>query len=73
LNQNKISWCIDLLKENYYEGSIITRVIETFDFDEIQHQNLDFLKLGIGTYVPKEWFIRPEPSHILILKTNQKE
>jgi hypothetical protein len=60
LDQNRISRCLDLLKENYVESSIITKVVETLDFDEVQHQNLDFLKLGIWTYVPKEWFIRTD-------------
>jgi hypothetical protein len=49
-----------LLKENYYNSSIITKVIETLDFNETQHQNLDFLNFGIWTHVPKEWFIRAD-------------
>lgn len=58
--QDKISRCKDLLKRSYFENSIITKVIETLDFNETQHQNLNFLKFGIWTYVPKEWFTRPD-------------
>lgn len=60
LKQDRISKCISLLKKSYFESSIITKVIETLDFNETQHQNLDFLKFGIWTYVPKEWFIRDD-------------
>jgi len=60
LDQDKIRRCTNRLKENYIQSSIITKVIETIDFDENQHQHLDFLKLGVWTYVPKEWFIRPD-------------
>ncbi|MEM3702815.1 MAG: hypothetical protein QXX79_00110 [Candidatus Bathyarchaeia archaeon] len=60
LNQDKINHCIGLLKENYSKSSIITKVIEAVDFDERLHQHLDFLRLGIWTYVPKEWFIRTD-------------
>lgn len=60
LNREKIHHCLELLKENYVQNSVITRVVEVIDYDENQHRDLDFLKLGIWTYVPKEWFLRTD-------------
>jgi len=59
LDEDKIARCIAKLREEYYAGSVIEETMDTKDFDEVAHGNLEFLKLGRWVYVPRMWFTDP--------------
>lgn len=59
LDNEKIERCKKLLLENYYDNSIIEVAVNTIDFVEEAHKNLEFLKFGKWVYIPREWFTDP--------------
>jgi len=60
LNSEKIDRCKAGLIESYMKYSIVPKAVETFDYNDDLHSNLDFANLGIWTYIPKEWFTRAD-------------
>lgn len=45
--------------ESYLTTSIVEKAVETIDYNEVSHRDLDFLYLGKWHYIPKKWFADP--------------
>ena len=55
----KVNRCKNVLRDSYMKSNIITKVVETSDYND-SYENLEFINLGIHTYIPKEWFTRTD-------------
>lgn len=59
LNKEKIERCKKLLLKDYFDTSIIETAVNTIDYVEEVHKDLEFLKFGKWVYIPREWFTDP--------------
>jgi len=59
LDVKKIERCKKLLLEEYFNTSIIELTMNTVDYDEDSHKDLEFRKFGKWVYIPREWFTDP--------------
>ena len=59
LDVEKINNCKNILLENYFNTSIVEQAVDTLDYNEAIHRDLNFLKFGKWYYIPKKWFTDP--------------